>query len=241
MLKKIFQFVSERITNLLVRFLRKRFIFAGMESSTNMLRPPVLDGKNYVYWKVRVKAYIKSIDERVWRSILTGWTPPVTTNVETRVETVKPEQNWSTEEDRLANYNFKALNVIFATIDVNQFKLISVYESAREAWIILENEHEGTSAVKISKLQMLASKFKDLRMLEDESINDFNSKLCEIANKAFTLCEKYPKIKLVKKTLRSLPDRFVIKVDAIEEAKDVNIMRLDELMRSLLTFELNLK
>ena len=165
-----------------------------MENSTNVLRPPVLDGKNYAYWKVRVKAYIKSIDERVWRSILIGWTPPVTTNAETRVETVKLEQNWSIEEDRLANYNFKTLNVIFATIEVNQFKLISTCESAKEAWIILKNAHEGTSAIKISKLHMLASKFKDLRMLEDESINDFNSKLCEIANKAFTLCEKYPKI-----------------------------------------------
>ena len=152
-----------------------------------MTRPPILDGKNYAFWKVRVKAYIKSIDERVWRSILIGWTPPVTTNAETRVETVKPEQNWSTEKDRLAHYNFKAFNAIFATIDVNQFKLISACESAREAWIILENAHEGTSAVKISKLQMLASKFENLRMLEDESINDFNSKLCEIANEAFTL------------------------------------------------------
>ena len=78
------------------------------------------------------------------------------------------------EEDRLANYNFKALNVIFATIDVNQFKLISACESARKAWIMLENAHEGTSAVKISKLQMFTSKFEDLRMLEDESINNFN-------------------------------------------------------------------
>ena len=168
-------------------------------------------------------------------------TPPITANAETRVETVKPEQNWSTKEDRLANYNFKALNVIFATVDVNQFKLISVCESAREARTILENAHEGTSAVKISKLQILASKFEDLRMLDDETINDFNSKLCEIANEASTLGEKYPEIKLVRKTLRSLSDRFAIKVAAIEEANNVNTMRLDELMGSLQTFELNLK
>ena len=123
-----------------------------MENSNNVLCPPMLDGKNYVYWKVRVKAYIKSIDERVWRSILTGWTLPVTTNTETRVETIKPEQSWTIEENRLANYNFKALNAIFATVDVNKFKLISACESAREVWIILENAYERTSTVKISKL-----------------------------------------------------------------------------------------
>ena len=37
---------------------------------------------------------------------------------------------------------------------------------------------------------MLASRFKDLRMMEDETINDFNSKLCDIANEAFAFGEK---------------------------------------------------
>ena len=141
----------------------------------------------------------------------------------------------------MTNNNFKALNVIFATIDITQFKLISVCKSARDVWTILKNAYKGTSAVKISKLQMLASKFEDLRMLEDESINEFNSKLCEIANEAFTLGEKYPEIKLVRKTLRSLSDKFSIKVNAIKEAKDVNTMMLDELMGAFQTFELNLK
>ena len=132
----------------------------------------------------------------------------------------------------MAKYNFKALNAIFATVDVNQFKLISTCENVT-TWIILENAHEGTFAIKISKLQMFTSKFEDLRMLEDESINDFNSKLYEIANEAFTLGEKYPEIKLVKKNLSSLLDKFAYKVAAIEEVKDVNIMRLDKLLGSL--------
>ena len=64
-------------------------------------------------------------------------------------------------------------------------------ECAKDAWTILQNAHEGTPLVKISKLQMLASKFEDLRMLENETISDFNSKLYDIANKAFVLGEKY--------------------------------------------------
>ena len=87
---------------------------------------------------------------------------------------------------------------------------------------------------------MLASKFEDLRMLEDETISDFNSKLCDITNEAFILGEKYSETKLVRKTLRSLPERFAYKVAAIEEAKDVSTMKLDELMGSFQTFELNL-
>ena len=41
--------------------------------------------------------------------------------------------------------------------------------------------------------------------------------------------------------MRSLPERFAYKVAAIEEAHDVQNMRLDELMGSFQTFELNLK
>ena len=78
-------------------------------------------------------------------------------------------------------------------------------------------------------------------MLEHETISDFNSKLCDIANEAFAFGEKYSNTKLVRKALRLLPKRFAYKVVAIEEARDVQNMRLDELMGSLHIFELNLK
>ena len=99
----------------------------------------------------------------------------------------------------MAIANFKALNDIFASVDVNQFKLISSCECARNAWNILQTVNEGTPPVKISKLQMLAIRFEDLRMMENETISDFNSKLCDIANEAFALGEKYSNIKLVRK------------------------------------------
>ena len=77
--------------------------------------------------------------------------------------------------------------------------------------------------------------------MENETINDFNSKLCDIENEAFTLRKKYSDIKLVRKTLRSLPERFAYKVAAIEEAHNLNTMTLKDLMGSLQTFELLLK
>ena len=45
-----------------------------------------------------MKAYIKSIDEKVWRTILTKWFSPVITNDETKLITLKPEERWTTEE-----------------------------------------------------------------------------------------------------------------------------------------------
>ncbi|KAK5835007.1 hypothetical protein PVK06_010689 [Gossypium arboreum] len=47
--------------------------------------------------------------------------------------------------------------------------------------------------------------------------------------------------KLVRKVLRSLPKRFNIKVTFVEEAKNIEAMRIDELIGSLQTFEINLE
>ena len=65
---------------------------------------------------------------------------------------------------------------------------------------------------------MLTSRFEDLRMMANKTISDFNFKLCNIANEAFALGEKYSNTKLVRKILKSLLGRFVYKVTAIEEA-----------------------
>ena len=46
---------------------------------------------------------------------------------------------------------------------------------------------------------MLVSRFEDLKMIESETISNFNSKLCDIANEAFTIGEKYSDTKLVRK------------------------------------------
>lgn len=54
----------------------------------------------------------------------------------------------------------KSLNAIFDVINANQFKLISTCESAMETWIILLTAYEGVVAIKVSKLQILASRFE---------------------------------------------------------------------------------
>lgn len=44
----------------------------------------------------------------------------------------------------------------------------------------------------------------------------------------------------MRKVLRSLPEIFSIKLTIIKEVKDIDNMRLDELIRYLQTFEINL-
>jgi len=109
---------------------------------------------------------------------------------------------------------------------------------AKDAWEILKTAHEGTTKVKSAKLQLLTTKFENLRMLEDESIQDYHLNILDIVNTLDSVGEKISDEKLIRKILRSLPKRFDMKVATIEEAQDIFNMMLDELIGSLQTFEL---
>ena len=71
--------------------------------------------------------------------------------------------------------------------------MISNTEIAKEAWDILCVHFEGTNGVRESRLELLTTNFKNFWMSEKETINDFNEKLCDIANELFALGEKIPK------------------------------------------------
>ena len=67
--------------------------------------------------------------------------------------------------------------------------------------------HEGTDTVKQSKLQKLYTAFETIKMQDDETFDEFNSKLNAIVNDTFTLGEPIPENRVVKKILRSLPEK----------------------------------
>jgi hypothetical protein len=203
-------------------------------------RPPILDGSNYDYWKPRMVAFLKSLDNKAWKAVLTGWVHPVITKEGVATTEKKPEEQWSKEEDDLALGNSKALNAIFNGVDKNIFRLVNNFEVAKDAWDILKTTHEGTSRVKMSRLQLLTTKFENLRMKEDENIHEFHMSILEIANASGALGEKMSDEKLVRKILRSLPKRFAMKVTTIEESQDISNMRVDELIGSLQTFEMGM-
>jgi hypothetical protein len=202
-------------------------------------RPPLLNGSNYDYWKSRMMAFLKSIDSKTWKAVLNGWTHPTYSTKEgTSTGEQKPESEWSKEEDELALGNSKALNALFNGVDANMFRLIKQCTVAKEAWDILSTAHEGTSKVKMTRLQLFTTKFENLKMKEDENIHEFHMNVLDIANTCDALGEKISDAKLVRKILRSLPRRFDMKVTAIEEAQDISTLKLDELIGSLQTFEL---
>ena len=77
-------------------------------------------------------------------------------------------------------------------------------------------------------------------MSEDESFDSFYNKLNEVVIGKFNLGEKTEDLKIVRKILRSLPESFRAKVIAIKDNKDLNDIKVQELISSLQTYELSL-
>lgn len=88
--------------------------------------------------------------------------------------------------------------------------------------------------MKFSKLQMLTTKFKNIKKKEDEAFTEFYTKLSNIVNSCYNLGERILESMVIKKIiLRLLPKRFRPKVAVIVESQNVDSMRLVELVGSL--------
>ena len=122
-----------------------------------------------------------------------GWTKPT-----------EASADWNDAKIKAANFNSRALNVLFSAVTNEEFKKISSTETAKEAWIILQTTYEVTKAVKDSKLQRLTTSFEEIKMEEDESFDEFYVKFKDIVNSAFNLRETIPEPKIVRKVLKSL-------------------------------------
>jgi len=77
-------------------------------------------------------------------------------------------------------------------------------------------------------------------MLEDETFGEFYSKMNDLRNQMVSLGKTVSVVKLIRKILRSLPECFRINVTTIDESKDLEEMKIEELVGSLQTYELSL-
>ena len=132
------------------------------------------------------------------------------------------------------------MNAIFCGVSPDEYHRISHITVAKEAWEILETTYKGTKKVKDTKLQMLTTRIEELKMSEDKSFDSFYSKLNEVVVKKFNLGEKTEDSKIVRKILQSLLESFHAKVTAIEESKDLDDIKVQELISSLQTYKLSL-
>ena len=82
-------------------------------------RRPLFNGSNYTYWSCRMKIYLQSLGLDVWNITQTEYTEP-----QTRVE------QWTADQKTVALNNSEAMNILFCSLDKNEFNRVSICKSA---------------------------------------------------------------------------------------------------------------
>jgi len=108
------------------------------------------------------KGIWESVDRGIWDAVLNG--PFVPLNIDNEEQEPKTFAQWTADENRRAQYDVKARNIISSALTLDEFYRISVCTSAREMWEILRVTHEGTDEVKRARKNSLIQQYEIFRM-----------------------------------------------------------------------------
>ncbi|WP_375618919.1 hypothetical protein, partial [Bartonella sp. AC134YNZD] len=195
----------------------------GNVSGQSTNKPPFFNGTNYTYWRTRMEIYMCAHELDAWKSIFSGYTPPmkdrypVTTATTSTTSDLVPKTLLELDPNETRDFqaNKKAMYAIICAIDSNEYNKISGCDTAKEMWDKLEVMHVGTNLVKESKINMLTREYELFKMEKGGE-------------------------KMVRKFLRVLPRSWQPKVTALTQT-DLKKLSLDELYGSLLTHEMDMK
>jgi hypothetical protein len=193
---------------------------------TSASKPPLFDGTNFAFWKIRMRTYLMALGADVWDVVETGYTKPVVL---------------ANKDDKLEfNFNAKGMNSILNGLAEAEFVKVMHLNTAKEMWDKLINSYEGDEKVKGAKLQTYRLKFEQLKMNEDETISKYFLRVEELVNAMKGLGETFDDSLLIQKILMSLPDKFNPKVSAIEELNDLKTLSIDQLLGTLTAYEMRI-
>ncbi|GKU99385.1 hypothetical protein SLEP1_g12243 [Rubroshorea leprosula] len=156
--------------------------------------------------------YMLANEPRAWIVAMKG--PYVPMKVVGENEVPKEEVEWNDENLGKIMINNKAINVLQCALNPTEFHRVSGCDIAKEMWNKLEVTHEETSQVKESKINRLIHVYKLFKMKPEESIQDMHT---------------------------SLPKNWEAKKTTIEESKDLNTLKLDDLIGKLMTYEMDIQ
>ena len=149
-----------------------------------------------------MQIFLEYVDRGIWDAVLNG--PFVPVNVVNDVQEPKPFLQWTMEENRRAQYDVRAKNIISYALTLDEFYRISVCTSAQEMWEILRVTHEGTDDVKRARKNSLIQEYEMFRMQQGETIYDVQKRFTHIVNHLSRLGKNFDIDELNIKILKSL-------------------------------------
>ncbi|GKV25633.1 hypothetical protein SLEP1_g35036 [Rubroshorea leprosula] len=180
-------------------------------------------GENYSMWSVKMKVFLKG--NGLWDLVENGFHPPHLPNN----PTIAQLKNHSKYVEKA----YQALSHIHSGVVDSLFPRIMGVETEKEAWDTLKIEFEGDTKVKGNNVITLKRQVEMLRMLEDETVHQYSTKLQDLVNRIRANGGEFPNKRVVEKIMVSVPDKFESKILAIEETCDLDTMTVNELISKL--------
>jgi hypothetical protein len=150
--------------------------------------PPVFDGDDFPYWKIRMEAYLEAIDIGVYRATTQGF-------LERRDPT-----NLVGEEFNYEKLNAKAKNTLFRGLCKDVFNRVRNHRNAHDLWMDICALHEGTKSEREERYHIAMKKLNSFEMLANENVNDVNVE--EVNGLGLTQISQWD---VVRKILSALP------------------------------------
>jgi len=129
---------------------------------------PMFYGVNYPFWKVRMKIFMESVNRGIWQAVVNGYTIP--TQVVNNETIEKLHESWSIEEIRRSEYDSKAMNIIYSSLNSDEFFRVSACTIAKEMRDLIKVTHEGTLEIRRAWKNSLIQKYETFKMKQGETI-----------------------------------------------------------------------
>ena len=88
------------------------------------------------------------------------------------VKVSKPEEDLTQNDLELVAKNYKAINLLYCSLNGDEFERTSSCTFSKEIWDKLVVTYEGTSQVKETKISIFLHKYELFKMAPNESIKE---------------------------------------------------------------------
>nr|GEX72898.1 zf-CCHC domain-containing protein/UBN2 domain-containing protein [Tanacetum cinerariifolium] len=185
----------------------------------------------------RFETYVKSKDLDLWHVITDGDFPLIENNLKTKKDEVVPFHKQNNDLKKKLAKNNEAKMVIYNALPCKEYERIFMCQTAKDIWDTLLITLQGNNQVKANKIDLLVQQCEQFIISKEESIDNVFAKFNIIITSLKALDEGFSSKNFVRKFLRALHPKWLTKVTAIEESKNLTTLPLDELIGNLKVYE----
>jgi hypothetical protein len=127
--------------------------------------PPIFEGDDFPYQKIRMEAYLKVIDVGCLRATTEG------------LPKVKDPANLVGDEEKYDRWNAKAKNALYRGLSKDIFNRVRNAKDTHELWENICALHEETKSEREKRYHIALKKINSFEMLLKESANDMYTRL----------------------------------------------------------------